>query len=118
MFKLFDHVIDKFIMNFKSNLTIFVRFIKRPVVYVLEHIFKQRLRACCSLFTLINKICRSKDDDSNAKFFRILKSEKKTREKDLDFLKQFNCCNIDDERGIDGMKIQVKLFNHDKRLSM
>ena len=41
MFKLFDHVIDKFIMNFKPNPTIFVRFIKRPVVYVLGHILKQ-----------------------------------------------------------------------------
>src|SRR5436305_2948815 len=117
MFKLFDHVIDKFIMNFKPNPTIFVRFIKRPVVYVLGHILKQRLRACCSLPTLINKICRPKDDGSSAKFFRILKSEKKKRGKDLDFLKQFNCCNIDDGRGIDWMEIQVRLFNHDKRLS-
>ena len=32
-------------------------------------------------------------------------------------MKQFNDCNIDDEREIDELKIQVKLFNHDKRLS-
>ena len=67
---------------------------KHFVVYILKYIFKQIFQACYNLFTLINKIYKSKNDDNNAKFFRILKSEKRMREKKLDILKQFNCCNI------------------------
>ena len=119
MFKLFDHVIDKFIMNFKPNSTIFVPFVKRPVVNVLGVWTHTQAKTP----NVLQSLHVDKQNTSTRRWWQqceILqdsKVRKKTRGKDLDFLKQFNGCNIDDGRGIDGLKIQVRLFNHDKRLS-